>query len=39
MKRREGGFVGKRMTEMVIPGKREEGQREDGFGEKRRVDS
>ena len=27
VKRREEGYVGKRMIEMAIPGKREEGQR------------
>ena len=31
VKRREEDYVGKRMIDLVIPGKREEGQREDGW--------
>ena len=30
VKRREEGYVGKRMIEMAIPGQREEGQKKDG---------
>ena len=31
VKRREEGYIGKRMIDLAIPGKREEGQREGGW--------